>query len=745
MCVRSRATFVQLPNPTKLREMASYLPFLNYLKAVHSRREPPAVTDDSPILRLFRHGIGGNSFSVFFASILDGALSSKETLSLASKFTELPTFPIKNDDRGVGLLSLFRMDIDRLKKDIKHINETKEKELSEKSDGRATELEQRLLKEKLSNAQEHEELQKAVAQLRQVKLKYSECVDEKVQIQEELIGAEEERLKLSETLLSMKLKENELAEEHEKAIFELQQRLLDTENSQEVLEHEKAKAEAKADEMKSNFDTLKMGENSAHAKVSEMEEKYAALRSHTDELSAELLVATNQCEVLENQTREVKAENELFKENMEKIETQMTELKEELEQAIEELKKEKVTSADRLNSLQRAELALESGHVQLLKTNQEELKQKDEDILRLQHSIHEQSVTTEKEMTELKKNLRISEQRSEDMSQRIITAETLREEIQNEMKEIRDRFTIATGEHIKQLESFASNEHDSALLHEVEDMYSERCDELENQLSSSFTECARISEALSFERETHDKLRQMVMELDIFKSGEIVLPTLQPLKTMDKTNENRIQANSGNISSDARIKEIEKRHTESLSRLHSRIKDLESIHQNLTSELAQEKAVSQELRRINSEKEQASITQHQEIQKHHESQKQLQLAPKDIIDHFGPIVKQLRESAALSNDSIREEIQRLTAEIQYLRPPTAPQMGNAGSGSSVTNDIYLTKYKASQKEVLQLKTKLIVAEKQLKAHQNFMRERTVMYQKQITRLKTELAGLVKRN
>ena len=73
--------------------------------------------------------------------------------------------------------------------------------------------------------------------LQEFRKKYNELVQNKAQLQEILIGAEQEKLKISKALVDLQIENNELVERSENDKYELVTKLLNAEN--EIMESER--------------------------------------------------------------------------------------------------------------------------------------------------------------------------------------------------------------------------------------------------------------------------------------------------------------------------------------------------------------------------------------------------------------------------------------------------------------------------------------------------------------------------
>lgn len=113
-------------------------------------------------------------------------------------------FPVINDNRTIGLLRKYRIELAAHQTGGSGANAPKVGgDYAEGFNLKIAELEKKLIEENLERMKYTEEKQKLIARMQEMKGKFNDLVQSKADLQSELIASEEEKLKVSKALIEL--------------------------------------------------------------------------------------------------------------------------------------------------------------------------------------------------------------------------------------------------------------------------------------------------------------------------------------------------------------------------------------------------------------------------------------------------------------------------------------------------------------------------------------------------------------
>ena len=133
---------------------------------------------------------------------------------------------------------------------------------------RIHDLEGKLIRENLEKLRLKEEKERIARTVAEFRAKYQQLVDTKTELQKTLIETEEDKLRISKTLLDLQLENNQLMEKNEQEKYEVVTKLLNAEN--DILE-------------------LEMREESKARRTKELEEQLEKALEENKELAMEFV------------------------------------------------------------------------------------------------------------------------------------------------------------------------------------------------------------------------------------------------------------------------------------------------------------------------------------------------------------------------------------------------------------------------------------------------------------------------
>tara|TARA_B110000090_G_scaffold202120_1_gene244966 strand:- start:460 stop:2190 length:1731 start_codon:yes stop_codon:yes gene_type:complete len=215
--------------------------------------------NSSKLMQLLRDGIGGNAHTIAFPCVVKGsAQESMETLDYSEKMQRIQSFPVQQVQTVQGLLRRMRVELrtrdDRIRDLVEGGGQSKQDEERIASlEGSLEGMQEQTVRDKMSILKLREREKEVMNKLTEFRKKYNDLVGNKAKLQEVLISAEQEKLKISKALVDLQIENNELVERSENDKYELVTKLLNAENEIMESERKEQKKISNVEELKSKI------------------------------------------------------------------------------------------------------------------------------------------------------------------------------------------------------------------------------------------------------------------------------------------------------------------------------------------------------------------------------------------------------------------------------------------------------------------------------------------------------------
>ena len=159
--------------------------------------------NSSKLMQLLRDGIGGNAHTIAFPCVVKGsAQESMETLDYSEKMQRIQSFPVQQVQTVQGLLRRMRVELrtrdDRIRDLVEGGGQSKQDEERIASlEGSLEGMQEQTVRDKMSILKLREREKEVMNKLTEFRKKYNDLVGNKAKLQEVLISAEQEKLKIS--------------------------------------------------------------------------------------------------------------------------------------------------------------------------------------------------------------------------------------------------------------------------------------------------------------------------------------------------------------------------------------------------------------------------------------------------------------------------------------------------------------------------------------------------------------------
>ncbi|XP_077981514.1 uncharacterized protein LOC144436568 isoform X2 [Glandiceps talaboti] len=293
----SKFTFIDTPAAEKLAEDSQQirlregptlskgiLAFGQLVANLANAPNPERVINyrDSKFTSLLHDILGGNCKTATIVHFRPQ--SDPHTLSImlrmSSQLALIRNFPVLNDSLSQGLLTQYRARIVSLE-DMLGLGVSP-------SSVKATvgELKDDHKKLALENIQLKDKNERLLSKLEALQSKFGDIAEDKTNLSSKLIMSEEEKLKVSKTLVDLQLDNNRIKEDAEQARFELTNRILSLENELMELGIEKDKAAKKYRDARERMDEMERDRKELADEYVRLKSNYVALsKEHERELA----------------------------------------------------------------------------------------------------------------------------------------------------------------------------------------------------------------------------------------------------------------------------------------------------------------------------------------------------------------------------------------------------------------------------------------------------------------------------
>ncbi|XP_071137257.1 coiled-coil domain-containing protein 78-like [Mytilus edulis] len=309
---KSRFTIVEIPGLEKLSDNPSYLrqretstlskgliAFNSVITSLASNPFPDRVISyrDSKLTHLLKEELGGNCKTT--ALLCLKPQSDPNTLSpiltFATRVGQVKNFPIVNDLYAQNLITQYRARILELQQQSGVGPSTMDTKVSNLNDIKETI--RQLETENLKLKDDNERLRSKVDQLQS---RFGNMASTKTDLSQQLLMTEEEKLKVSQSLVEMQIENNKIREEAEATKFELTNKILMLENSLMEAEAERDKFTRSARNAKERLSEMEKDRKDLADEYVVLKTNYLALvresekeSKRNEELSIELLNLVN--------------------------------------------------------------------------------------------------------------------------------------------------------------------------------------------------------------------------------------------------------------------------------------------------------------------------------------------------------------------------------------------------------------------------------------------------------------------
>lgn len=211
----SRVYFIDLPGAEKLQEDAeslrikegntlnkTILSLANLLNNLSQNQVDYVNYDEGMLTSLLKDILGGNCLTTALFTLQNGdPVGTSLVLNYMRLFKNIFNFPVVNDNRMLGLLRKFRVEISQLLNQLAMSS-------PEGIDGfnnKISQLEKEVIQGNLDKLRFHDEKQGVGERFNELKEQYNRLVQEKADLQGDLIKSEEERLMVSKALIELQI------------------------------------------------------------------------------------------------------------------------------------------------------------------------------------------------------------------------------------------------------------------------------------------------------------------------------------------------------------------------------------------------------------------------------------------------------------------------------------------------------------------------------------------------------------
>ena len=293
----------QREGPEKHRAILAFSHLVRQL-AANSAETEFANYRGSKLTRLLEDVLGGNCVTVCLATLDPDASKQNQavaTIQHVKMLQNIQNYPLVEDDSLQAILRRHRKKVAQLIEEVEALNSR----VGAGGDGGVGsemgqhllaihELEGRVITANMEKVRLGDEREKLMSQFNALRAKYTDLAKAKAELQHQLIASEEDRLKIAETLIDLKMEKAQGSEAVEKEKFELQSQLVAAQN--EVVELE----------MRQKADAAKVKD--LEASLQSNNEENAKFKTELVTLKNNLLYARKDTELHKRKTEELSIE-----------------------------------------------------------------------------------------------------------------------------------------------------------------------------------------------------------------------------------------------------------------------------------------------------------------------------------------------------------------------------------------------------------------------------------------------------
>lgn len=287
----SRINFVDLPGMEKLHDDPESLRIregINLNKGLLSVAElirnlsqgmnDYVRYDQSAVTLLMSDILGGNCLAMGVFCLQNGDMvGSSLSLNYMRMIRSIHNFPVVNDNRQLGLLRKYRVEILYLLNQLSILGPGG----IDNFNIQISDLEKQLITGNLDKLRFADDKTRLAENIRELKESYNKLIKEKGQLQEQLIKSEEERLQIGKALIELQIENSDLLEKQANSDFTINSKLLHAENEILAANTREEKALQTVSEMQNKL-------KQALEDKREIEIEFTALKSNFYSLSNEL-------------------------------------------------------------------------------------------------------------------------------------------------------------------------------------------------------------------------------------------------------------------------------------------------------------------------------------------------------------------------------------------------------------------------------------------------------------------------
>ncbi|CAG9311298.1 unnamed protein product [Blepharisma stoltei] len=438
----SRISFIDLPGMEKLHDDPESLRLregINLNKGLLSLAElirnlsqgtnDYVRYDASQVSVLMGDILGGNCLSMGIFCLQNGdMIGSSLSLNYMRMVRSIMNFPVVNDNRQLGLLRIYRVEILYLINQLSLLGPGG----VDSFNTQIADLEKQLIGGNLDKLRYADEKQRLAENIRELKDSYNKLVKEKGQLQEQLIKSEEERLQIGKALIELQIENSELLEKQANADFDVNSKLLHAENEILAANTKEEKALLTVSEMQ---DKLKK----ALEDKREIEIEFVALKSNfynlstelneeklkNENLSIEVINLVNANKALSGDTdylaklksnlsmdqERLILENDRLKKDNRQLEEALLNARSEVEQLRGELVKYDLNAQRQHVDFDNRKVELERGYLEITRKRDQDAQNKVQDAERRVKKLGQETEMKESDITSLSQQLKASQRK----------------------------------------------------------------------------------------------------------------------------------------------------------------------------------------------------------------------------------------------------------------------------------------------------------------------------------------------
>lgn len=716
---------------------------------------------DSHFTSLLSQPLGGNCITAAIVFVTENDYEGcKGSIEFAKLLQSINNYPVVNNEMMQGLqrhqnaeLIFWREEIETLREEHRQVSNVDSDEIIRK----VHELEGKLIRENLEKLRLKEEKEKIVRSMGEFRMKYQQLVETKAQIQQDLIVSEEEKLRISKTLLDIQLEKNELTEKAEQDKYDVVTKLLNAENDILELEMHQETKERKLKELEQQLETALEEKKQLAMEFVSLKSNFMNLNANhqrevakNQQLGVELLTLANQRQSLSKQTDEL----EKFKNDMNEQQTELrteierlmisgNELKEKLRIETETSEKLRAEKSKAQLELQSVVVSFETRKLELDKNTQDFARERDTEMFSLKKTMENElkRVQTQRdEQVEKTKSLEASLRHSERQLSQIETALARQSEEQLELtaenaklsEQLYAQQDLYRSKLLKYMDLTQTPESEQDETTTEPPIESEESattettkidsmrEELTHELVETFREKERenITSIDNYRRRNHEIVRKNRLLYEKFRELRYILQDMSPegVALPDLPEETELKAGE--------VSELEAEIEKELIIMREKLRHVQSelsLQQEKNLQIAESyKAIVARLEKNNLEMTDKVVKLENERDRLENLVKKSTSGPDEAtLDQMKKMQEQMLEKMQSSS-----QVENLKTECENLRKKLR-ENGNNQSGEELAD---------AERRYAELMTKYVMAEQELETYKKHMKDTTIRLKNRITEL-----------